>query len=94
MLNHYPEYITEAVPTDVVVETALGTYVGWFDRSRLDRSAKAAEIEKQPIWKIKFIETTQNASGDNTMRTLYPEGSKEYEHRWNDRETLQYKYAN
>ncbi len=45
MLNHYPDYITEAIQADIISETANGTYLGWFDRTHLDRSEGAAAID-------------------------------------------------
>ncbi len=93
MLNHYPDYITEAIQADIISETANGTYLGWFDRTHLDRSEGAAAIEAQPIWRIRFIEQT-TTDGKSQVRTLYPYGNKSYEHVWNDRLSLNYQYAN
>lgn len=93
MINHYPDYITEAVPADIVIETIRGTYVGRFDRKQLNRKAVALPIEEQPIWQIRFIETTTDKEKNTITRTFYPSGSKDYAFSWSDREKLSYEYA-
>lgn len=93
MINHYPHYITEAVPADIVIETITGTFVGRFDRKRLDRSTAALPVEQQPIWSIRFIETTTDNSKNAITRTLYPDGNTDYDYKWTDRELLTYQYA-
>lgn len=95
MLNSFfPDYMVEAISADVVCETFQGTYIGWFDRSKANRKDTAPAIEAQPVWKIKFIETTKDSEGNSLVRTLYPNGVKEYQHVWDERTSLTYKYAN
>lgn len=91
MLNFFPDYITEAVKPDIIIETSAGTYMGWINRSQLDRTIAA---EGQPVWRIRFVEQTTDSEDKSQVRILYPNGDKEYNYVWNERESLTYQYAN
>lgn len=92
-MTFYPEYITENVPADLVIETPTGVYVGWYDRKNLQRGQDAPSPEEQPVWKIKYCEITQN--GDNTFtRTLYPDGITDYCHVMENYNKYEYCYKN
>ncbi len=71
---HYGAIYDKAVPADIILETEQGTYLGTFDRSKVDRRQP---IEEQPIWSIRFLRVTPEAGDGTRTDNLYPEGSKE-----------------
>lgn len=81
-----PSLFTESEPADIVMETTRGTYIGKFDRAKIDRSLPA---EQQPIWSIRLVETLN----DTTIRTLYPSGMKQAMFVWDDKDSYNYQYA-
>lgn len=92
-MTFYPEYITECVPADLIIETTDGVYVGWYDRKNLQRGQDSPTPEEQPIWKIKFVEIKKD--GDNTItRTLYPDGIADYCYAMANYNEYEYRYKN
>ena len=87
-MTYLPALFIEAEKPDIVAESASGTYLGWFDRKELDRSASP---EEQPIWRIRRI-TQEDMNGVSTTKILYPNGRDEYSQVWNNRESLTYNF--
>lgn len=86
MKHFIPSLFIEADPPDITVSTDDGTYIGRYDRNKLDPEHEA---EGQAIWNIRFV-ATPNAT---TTKTLYPNGSQLSTFVWDERESYSYKYA-
>lgn len=88
-MMYFPEIFTEAVKPDAIAETEAGTYIGWFARD--NHYNRSQDPEGQAIWRIRFIGTSVE-NGATVTRFKYPNGRDEYEHVWNNRESLTYEY--
>ena len=85
-MTHYSDLYTEAITADIIHTTSEGTYLGKYDRQKCNPDS---EPEQQPIWTIRLMATPDQ----NTVKTLYPNGSKQYAFVWNNKENYNYKYA-
>ena len=86
----YSENIIGSISADITVVLASGdVYSGKFDRSKADYNS---DLKAQAIWQVVKTAVTES-DGVSTYETLYPEGSKAFNQKWNDFADLSYSYS-
>ena len=87
---YYPALYTEAETPDIIESGDGGTYIGWLSRGK--QYNRSLPPEMQPIWRIRFVEESEDGDGHGIKRLLYPDGSDDCSFVWEDRHSLTYSY--
>lgn len=91
MPKFYGDSLLANTPADIKEISADGSviYSASFDRSKADREQ---DLYAQKIWKITKT-VIEGAEGEKqTIKTLYPEGSKNSNFAWADKDSLMYDF--
>lgn len=94
MKNLLDERYLDVLGADLIIEDTANkkTYVCSIDRAKFDRSS-GVEIEKQPCWSIKLIESaTDSETNRNTTSIKYPNGSRNFSFAVDQIESYTYDY--
>lgn len=92
MNKYYGDNLLANTPADIKEISADGNviYSASFDRSKADRER---DLYSQKIWKITKTVIEDVVGSKQTIKTLYPDGSKNYSFSWADKDRLRYDFC-
>ena len=90
-INYLGNALLQGIRADIIEVSADGNTVYLGFRGKMQNQNDLPEEERSD-WRIEKIEITNDETGQ-TIRTLYPNGSKMYGYSWSMRKTYNYTYS-